>query len=97
MYLQSTFISDLMDELAKILEAKLKHATLKHPQKIEAVDGPLKRMLRLNTTEQWTNWHKYVPLATFIHNTSYHTSIGVVHQPCCVAANQLNHLNGLAI
>ena len=35
--------------------------------------GPLKRILKLNTSEQWNDWHKYGPLATFIHNTSYHS------------------------
>ena len=34
--------------------------------------------MKLNTNEQWSDWHKYVPLATFIHNTSYSSSIG-----CC--------------
>ena len=53
--LGSTFVSDLMNELAKLLQVKLKHATLKHPQTIGAVErsrGPLKRILRLNTNEQ---------------------------------------------
>ena len=57
------------------------HATVKHPKIIGAVErshGPLKRILKLNTFEQWNDWHKYVPLATFIHNTSYHSAIN-----CC--------------
>ena len=32
--------------------------------------------LKLNTNEQWNDWFKYVQLATFIHNTSYHSAIG---------------------
>ena len=82
--LGTSFTSSLMDELTKLLEVKLKHASLKHPQTIGAVEsshGPLKRILKLNTDKQWKDWHKYVPLATFIHNTSYHTSIG-----CCPTA-----------
>ena len=70
-----------MSELASLLEVKLKHASLKHPQTIGAVErshGPLKRILKLNTEEQWKDWHKYVPLATFIHNTSYHSATN-----CC--------------
>ena len=79
--LGTTFTSSLMAELARLLEVKLKHATLKHPQTIGVVErshDPLKRILKLNTSEQWNDWHKYVPLATFIHNTSYHSSIN-----CC--------------
>ena len=70
-----------MSESANLLEVKLKHASLKHPQTIGAVErshGPLKRILKLNTEEQWKDLHKYVPLATFIHNTSYHSATN-----CC--------------
>ena len=67
-----------MSELASLLEVKLKHASLKHPQTIGAVKrshGPLKRILKLNTEEQWKYWHKYVPQHhSFIHNTSYHSA-----------------------
>ena len=79
--LGTNFTSELMSELASLLEVKLKHASLKHPQTIGAVErshGPLKRILKLNTEEQWKDWHKYVPLATFIHNTSYHLATN-----CC--------------
>ena len=79
--LGTSFTSELMSELASLLEVKLKHALLKHPQTIGAVErslGPLKRILKLNTEEQWKDWYKYVPLATFIHNTSYHSAIN-----CC--------------
>ena len=77
--LGSIFLSVLMHELAQLLEVKLKHATLKHAQSVGVVErahGALKRILKLNTNEQWSNWHKYVPLATYIHNTSYYSSIG---------------------
>ena len=70
-----------MSELASSLEVKLKHASLKHPQTIEAVEkshGLLKQILKINTDEQSKDWHKFVPLATFIHNTSYHSPIN-----CC--------------
>ena len=88
-YLPSTLLSDLgtsftsklMAELTKLLEVKLKHATLKHSQTIGVVErsyAALKWILKLNSNEQWIDWHKYVPLATFIHNTSYHSSIN-----CC--------------
>ena len=55
---------------------KLKHDSLKHPQTIGVVErshSALKRILKLNTDEKWTTWYKYTDLATFIHNTSYHS------------------------
>ena len=77
--LGNTFVSDLMHELTKLLEIKLEHASLKHPQTVGVVErlhSALKRILKLNTTEQWNDWYKYVQLAAFIHNTSYHLAIG---------------------
>ena len=77
--LGTNFVAELMHELAKLLEIKIGHATLKHAESVGVVErahGALKRILKLNTNEQWSNWHKYVPLATYIHNTSYYTSIG---------------------
>ena len=77
--LGSKFVSDLMHELCTLLEIKLKQATLKHPQTVGVVErshSALKRILKLNTNEQWSNWHLYVPLAAYIHNTSYYSSIG---------------------
>ena len=71
--LGSTFVSELMYELTRVLEIELKHAALKHPQTIgpnERSHGPLKRIIKINSKEQWNDWHKYVPFATFIHNTS---------------------------
>ena len=70
-----------MADLTKLLEVELKHATLKHPQTIGVVErshAALKWILKLNSNEQWNDWHKYVPLATFMHNTTYHSSIN-----CC--------------
>ena len=64
--LGTNFTSELMSELASLLEVKLKHASLKRPQTIGAVEpshGPLKRILKLNTEEQWKDWNKYVALA----------------------------------
>ena len=77
--LGSSLVSELMHELTSLLEVELKHASLKHAQSVGVVErshGALKRILKLNTNEQWSNWHKYVPLAVFIHNTSYYSSIG---------------------
>ena len=77
--LGTSFVANLIHELANLLEIKIDHASLKHPQTIGVVErshAALKRILKLNTDENWTTWYKYVDLATFIHNTSYHSSIG---------------------
>ena len=50
-----------MSELASIVKVKIKHAPLKQTQIIVADErqhGPLKRILKLNTEEQWKDWHK---------------------------------------
>ena len=77
--LGTSFVSELLHELTKLLEVQLEHASLKHPQTVGVVErshSALKRILKLNTIEQWNDWFKYVQLATFIHNTSYHSAIG---------------------
>ena len=77
--LGTTFVSELFHELTKLLEVQLKHASLKHPQTVGVVErshSALKRILKVQTDEQWNDWYKYVPLACFIHNTSFHSTIG---------------------
>ena len=77
--LGTSFVSELLHELTKLLEIQLDHASLKHPQTVGVVErshSALKRFLKLNTNEQWNDWFKYVQLATFIHNTSCHSAIG---------------------
>ena len=77
--LGTNFTFELMKELATLLEINLKHAPLEHPQTIGVVarsHAMLNHILKCNTDEHWSDWHKYVPLATFIHNTSYHSAIG---------------------
>ena len=79
--LGTNFTGKLIAELTKLLEVKLKFATLEHPQKIEVGErshAQLKRILKLDSNEEWNDWHRYVPFATFIHNTSYHSSVN-----CC--------------
>ena len=61
--LGTLFVSELMHELTNRLEIKLEHASLKHPQTVgvvECSDIALKRILKLNTTEHWNDWYKYV-------------------------------------
>ena len=77
--LGTQFVSDLFQEITQLLEKKTYHASLKHPQTIGIVErahAARTRVLKLNINQSFTNWHKFLNLATFIHNTSYHTSIG---------------------
>ena len=77
--LGTQFVSELFHALNRLLEIKISHASLKQPQTIGVVErahAALTRILNLNSNQTFTNWHKYLNLATFIHNTSYHTSIG---------------------
>ena len=79
--LGSVITSKLIHELISLLHIQIGHASLKHSQTIGAVErshGALKRILKHKTDAQLTDWHRYVPLGTFIHNTSYYSSIG-----CC--------------
>ena len=62
-----------------MLEIKINHATLKHAQTIgllERSHGPLKRYLRKYENQVKHDWHKFVDLAVFQHNTSFHTVLG---------------------
>ena len=72
------FVEEL-HELTKLLEINMSHASLKHPQTIAVVErshAALTRFLKFNSNPTLTNWHRYLPLATFMHKTSHHTSIG---------------------
>ena len=73
--LTSTSVSELTFELTRLLEIEFKHATI---GVVERLHGPLKRILKINSKEQWNDWQKYVPLGPFIHSTSYRNSMG-----CC--------------
>ena len=59
--IERNFTSELISELATLLEVELELASPKHPQTIGAAEkshGPFKRTLKLNTEEQWIDWHK---------------------------------------
>ena len=77
--LGSVFTSDLMHELASLLEIKLRLATLKHAQSVGVVEQShlsMKRILRLYSNQTGSDWHKWLDIAVFIHNTSYSSAIG---------------------
>ena len=59
--LGTTFVSEILHELAKLLEVELKHAGLKHPKAVgvdERSHDTLKRILKFNTNDQWNDWYK---------------------------------------
>ena len=73
-HLGSVFTSDLMHELASLLEIKLRHATLKRAQSVGVVESShfsMKRILGLDSNQTSKDWHKWLDIETFIHNTSY--------------------------
>ena len=86
-YLPTTLISDkgtaftahVIKEVAGVLGVTLKHATTKHAQTIgllERSHASIKKALKIETGERRSLWHKYINIAVFNYNTSYHTSIG---------------------
>ena len=75
----TAFTAKVMQELCKLLEVKLDYATVKHPQtvgSIERTHASLKQYLGIYENQIKRDWHNYVDLAVFVHNTSYHSSIG---------------------
>ena len=87
-YLPTTLISDkgtaftshVIKEVAGVLGNTLKHAATKHAQTIgllERSHSSIKQTLMIETGERRSLWHKYISIAVFNYNTSYHSSI------CC--------------
>ena len=67
----SAFMSTLMNYLFKKLNIKIKTVAPYNPQSLQAEHGikSLSRILTKHLTGQGQMWHKYLPLATFAHNT----------------------------
>ena len=75
----TAFTAKIMQELCKLLENNLNYATIKHPQtvgSIERTHASLKQYLGIYENHIKRDWHAYVDLAVFVHNTSYHATIG---------------------
>ena len=75
----TAFMSNLNKEVAGVLGITLKHATTKHAQTtglLERSHASIKHALKIETGERRSLWHKYVNIAVFNYNPSYHTSIG---------------------
>ena len=75
----TAFMSHVIKEVVGVLDITLKHATTKHAQTIgllERSHASIKQVLKIETGERRSFWHKYINNAVLNHNTSYHTSIG---------------------
>ena len=86
-YLPTTLISDkgtaftshVIKEVAGVLGITLKHATTKHAQTIgllERSHASIKQLLKIETGERRSLWHKFSSIAVINYNTSHHSNIG---------------------
>ena len=76
---RSAFTSTIIAEITQILGITLECATINHPQtigKLEWTHASLKTNLKMVSGEYRRQWHKYLPLAVLIYNTTYQSSIG---------------------
>ena len=74
----SVFVSQVIHEVAEIMDINLKHATTKHAQTIgllERAHATIKTSLKMASGEYRKQWHKYLPTAILNYNTTYHSSI----------------------
>ena len=74
----SVFVSQVIHEVAEILEINLKHATTKHAQTIgvlERAHAIIKTSLKMALGEYRKQLHKYLPIQIPNYNTTYHSSI----------------------
>jgi len=72
------FMSTFWTELVKLLGTKLKPSIAYHPQtdgQTKVVNRSLETYLRCICGEQPKNWSKWLPLAKWWYNTSYHNAI----------------------
>ena len=75
---RSIFVSQVTQEVAKILGINLKNATTKHAQTIgvlERAHATIKTSLKMASGEYRKQWHRYLPIAILNYNTTYHSSI----------------------
>ena len=75
----SQFRSEVVREIAQILEIRISHASTKHAQTIgilERTHASIKTALKISTGERRSMWHKYVQIAVMNYNTTYHETLG---------------------
>lgn len=72
------FVSNFWKELFKLQGVKMSYSTTYHPQsdgQTERVNRCLEQYLRCMTGEKPKDWPKWLPLAEWWYNSSYHISI----------------------
>ena len=77
--IRTAFTANVMTELSQILEITMQYATVKHPKTVGSVERThesLEQYLGIYEYKLKKDFHTCVDLATFVHNTSYHVSIG---------------------
>ena len=75
----SQFRSEVVTEIAQILEIQISHASTKHAQTIgilERTHASIKTALKISKGERRSMWHKYVQIAVMNYNTTYHETLG---------------------
>jgi hypothetical protein len=75
----SNFLSELFANMCKLLKIKRIKTTAYHPQSngaLERTHRVLVEYLRCYILEDQTNWDKWISYATFVFNTTPHTSTG---------------------
>ena len=71
-------VSEVLSELTKLLEVKLKQANLKHPQHLGVVErshSAHNQILKLKTIQQRNISNESLQLATFLNNRSSRSAI----------------------
>ena len=72
-------MSHVVKEVPGVLGNTLKHAFTKHAQTSGLLKQPhasIRQILKIETGDRRSLWHKYVKIAVLNYNTSYHTSFG---------------------
>ena len=88
----SHFVSQVIHEVAEMLDINLKHATTKHAQTIgvlERAHATIKTSLKMASGKYRKQWHKYLPIAILNYNTTYHSSIDC--EPSRVFHGRVSH------
>ena len=74
----SKFVSRFWQTLQQSLGTELRLSSAYHPQtdgQTERTNQTLEDMLRMCVLDFQGNWETYLPLAEFVYNNSYHSSI----------------------